>query len=130
MYGIDLSTFVGSEPDLSFRQISGKRAIAEAVARRWLTPRGDLVTDENAGIDIRQILNAKIDDAALYMIGEAMQAEAEKDERVAQCVVNLSFDLATNTLTINGFIDPVTDESVFEMVFSLTADTVSKLVVR
>lgn len=130
MYGIDLSTFAGAEPDLSFRQISGKRAIAEAVARRWLTPRGDLVTDEDAGIDIRQILNAAIDDTALYMIGESMQSEAEKDERVGQCVVNLSFDHATSTLTINGFIDPAIPEDSFEMVFSLTSDTVSKLVVR
>lgn len=130
MYGIDLSTFSGPEPDLSFRQISGKRAIAEAVARRWLTARGDLVTDENAGIDIRQILNAKIDDAALYMIGEAMQSEAEKDERVAQCIVNLSFDHDSSSLTINGLIDTATAGDSFEMVFSLTSDTLSQLVIR
>ena len=130
-YGRDLSTHYTDPPDLSFRQVTGKRAIAEAVARRWSTPRGQLVTDSDAGFDIQSLLLAAVDDTMLFTIAEALQNEAEKDERVGQCVVQVTYDFDTATMRIDGFIDPATpDTDQFQFVFTMSTENQTKLEVR
>ena len=130
-YGVDLATHGTDPPDLSFRQINGKRAIAEAVARRWLTPRGSLVTDSDAGVDLGSVLGGAIDQTALFWLADQLQTEAEKDERVGDCSVTLTYDPATSTLRVDGAIDPATpDSDSFEFVFTLDSENRTKLEVR
>lgn len=130
-YGTDLATHYTDPPDLSWRVITGARALAESIVRRWLTPRGTLPTNADCGVDLRAALNGAITQTALYRIAEALQAEAEADDRVSTCAVTLSFDSTTSTLTVSAAVDPATpDSGEFEMVFSISPTTISRLVVR
>jgi hypothetical protein len=125
-YGEDLSTYRSATPDLSFTRISSRRAVAEAVARRWLTRRGSLVTDTDAGIDLRDWINASVTQADLYALAGSLKTEAERDERVADCDVTVSFDPSTNTLAVTGSIVPI-DSSAFRLVLNVSDVTVDIL---
>lgn len=85
--GLDVSTF----PDLDplFKPIRGQRAVAEAVARRWLTPLGGLVYDENYGEDLRAYLNAGVEGPRLRALEAALTTQALADERVQAATVAL-----------------------------------------
>lgn len=62
--------------------VTGRRAIAEAIARRWTTPRGRLGYDPDYGFDVTEYLNDDVDVRTLALIRSMMIAEAKKDERV------------------------------------------------
>lgn len=87
-FGTDVSTFPDLDPQ--FRLISGQRVVAEAVARRWLTPRGSVSYDETYGEDVRAYLHARVDGPRLRALEAALQAQAVADERVQSAVVTLS----------------------------------------
>lgn len=87
-YGTDVSTFPDLDPRL--QAISGQRAVAEAVARRWLTPLGALVYDPTYGEDIRALLNAPVDQPRIRAIAAALAAQAEADERVQSAEVTIT----------------------------------------
>lgn len=91
-FGTDVSTFPDLDPQ--FRLITGQRVVAEAVARRWLTPRGSVSYDETYGEDVRAYLNAPVDGPRLRALEAALQAQAVTDERVQSAVVSL---VATGT---------------------------------
>jgi hypothetical protein len=125
-YGTDLSTYRGTTPDLSFTRISGRRAVAEAVARRWSMRRGTLVTDEDAGLDLRDWLNAALSQADLYALASALKTEGERDERVAEVDVTVRLDPSTSVLTVIGAITPI-DSDAFRLVLNVSAVTVEIL---
>lgn len=121
-YGTDVSTFFGDGPegpdlDPNFGIISGPRVIAEAVLRRWSQQRFELIEDENAGEDIRWILKSKMDDTRRILKQQALEAEAEKDERVASCSVLFLRDASGEAWTIKGVIYPKVGEA-----FSVVVD--------
>ena len=101
-YGTDVSTFPDLDPKML--PITGQRAVAEAVARRWLTPLGALVYDPNYGEDLRSLLNAPVDSARLQAVRAALQAQATADERVLNATVTLttSGSAAGLTVTVRG----------------------------
>lgn len=70
--------------------VTGRRAIAEAVVRRWTTPRGRLGYDPDYGFDVRQYLNDDVDARTLALIRSGMVAEAKKDERVLDVDVTIT----------------------------------------
>jgi hypothetical protein len=81
---IDQSRDVSTLPDLDplFRWVTGPQAVAEAVARRLLTPRGALYGVREYGFDIRLLLN---DAATSFRAAETLiVAEAELDDRVVR----------------------------------------------
>lgn len=87
-FGTDVSTFPDLDPQ--FRLITGQRVVAEAVARRWLSPRGSVSYDETYGEDVRAYLNARVDGPRLRALEAALQAQAVADERVRDATVTLS----------------------------------------
>lgn len=130
-YGTDHSTFLAGTgaPDLdpSFGIISTARVIAEAVARRWLSPRGTLVTDPGAGIDVRDLLGLAVDQASLYAIASLLAAEAERDDRVAVCSVSLAYAAASQSLRITARITPVDGSQAIPLVLDVSAVTTTIL---
>lgn len=132
-YGTDVGTFFVNEegePDITptFKLISGRRVVAEAVLRLWSTPRGDLITDPAAGVDIADWLNAGIDDDSTSIIEAFLSSEAVKDERVARCTVDATHDYATNTLRIVASIELATeDEEEFLLVMRASDVTLELL---
>lgn len=75
---------------------SGRRGLIEAIARRFITPRGALFYDDSYGFDLRQFLNGVA--AAPGQIAAGCVDEAEKDERVEQASAEATF--IGNTLTV------------------------------
>jgi phage baseplate assembly protein W len=84
---------------------SGKRAIAEAIARRLQTPRGNLLSDPTYGYDLTAFLDADLGARDIAMITSNAQAECLKDERVAGATVTIALS-ATGVLVVSIAIDP------------------------
>jgi hypothetical protein len=116
-YGTDVSTF----PDLdrSFRPIAGQRAIAECIARRWLTPRSSLEHAPDDGVDIRGLWHRGATDSLLQALQAQLADEAAKDERVLSADVELLVDVAAERLTVRGKITPLKGKP-FRLVLTIT----------
>lgn len=98
-YGMDLSL----DGDLTEEgsTVTGDLLIAQALKRRWETPRGMLLDDDDYGTDVAENLNADVDALDIARIQTELCAEAEKDERVLSCAVNsVQFDQTKGTLTV------------------------------
>lgn len=85
--GSDISTFPDLDPAYAVR--TGPHIVAEAVARRYITPRGGLFYDLNYGYDLRQHLNSVITPGLAGRIAAQCEAEALKDERVLGATVTV-----------------------------------------
>lgn len=103
---------------------SGKRAVAEAIARRWGTPRGGLIDDPDYGYDVSDLVNDDLDKATLARVAHFAKAEAEKDERVRSCTVGI-VQMIDQSLLVTGTV--VTAEGPFQLVVSVSQVTVSLL---
>ncbi len=79
-YGSDIS--VVADIDLTGRIVTGKRLVAEAIARRLMTPRGGLIGDPHYGYDVSQFLNDDMSPADLAAMVSSITEECLKDERV------------------------------------------------
>ena len=55
--GTDISTPAALDIDPSFATVSGATCLAQALARRLVTPRGTLLDDAGYGTDLRSYLN-------------------------------------------------------------------------
>lgn len=75
--------------------VKGNRVVAEAIARRLITRRGQLVDDPNYGFALTDYLDADLTPAELVRIQAGVQAECLKDERVSG---------ATSTVTLAGSV--------------------------
>lgn len=117
-YGADVSTFPDLDP--AFKPLTGQRAVAEAVARRWITPLGSLAYDETYGEDVRALLNAEADSPRLQALRGALVAQATADERVLAASVDLTVSGPTSgrTVTLKGRL--TTDDGPFSLVLTIT----------
>jgi phage baseplate assembly protein W len=88
-YGSDLSCV--SDLDPGALEVSGRKALAQSIARRLTTPRGRLIDDPNYGFDLTQFIDADLGPADLAQIKAQAEAECLKDERVAAATVTLQF---------------------------------------
>ena len=87
-FGIDVD--MTNDLPLIFGVASGQRNVANAIARRYQTPRGSLVYDQEYGTDVRPFANVTLTPAALSQLRSDMIAEARKDERVQDCDIVLT----------------------------------------
>jgi hypothetical protein len=76
------------------------RAVAMAVARRFVVERGALFYDPNYGLDLRGYLAKAMTPGELFALRSLVTAEAEKDERVQSADADVSFDPTTNALRV------------------------------
>jgi phage baseplate assembly protein W len=102
---------------------TGFRCVAEAIVRRWSTPRGGLVDDPNYGTDVTDLINDDLDKAAIAQMAHALRAEAEKDERVLSCETTVT--LLGDSLIVTGKV--ATASGPFQLVVSVNSVTVSLL---
>jgi hypothetical protein len=96
-YGLDILVF--TDLDDSMTPVGDSRVLSEAIARRFLTPRGHLAFHPDYGLDLRGYLNDSIDDDFLLTLKADMEMEANQDERVESAKATVSYDEATKTLT-------------------------------
>ena len=129
-FGTDCRTFLGGAPDLdpTFALWSGKDIVAEACARRLMTPRGTLVGDDAYGTDLRGYLSARITNVVRARIVSYVEAECRKDERVeaAKVVESVLPTPADPRMVLR--IAVVAGGSGFDLVLSVSALTVEALV--
>ncbi len=102
-------------------------ALAQALARRYTTPRGGLFYDPMYGYDLRSLVGSS---ASLAAVQTAAAAEARKDERVNDCSVVITPTGNFNGETWKVQINAVTSFSqVFQLTLNVSAVTVSLLTV-
>jgi hypothetical protein len=87
--------------------VSGFRVVAEAIVRRWLTPRGQLLSNPDYGFDLTSAIGDDVDVTTLGQLAQGAAAEAQKDPRVLNCYVTISmiddvFDVRATVETANG----------------------------
>lgn len=79
-YGHDLWCITDLDPGMI--EVDGRRCLAQAIARRLITPRGGLIDDPNYGYDLTAFLNGDFDQPTLARMNGQIVAECLKDERV------------------------------------------------
>ncbi len=120
-YGTDLSCVADFSDE--FREVSGQRLIAEAIARRLITPRGMELEDENYGTDLRGYIGLEVTARNAARLVSDARAECVKDERVEDAIVKVtSFSIATRTLQLAIDITTIVGET-FRL--TVTIDTVT-----
>lgn len=102
---------------------TGFQCIAEAIARRWQTPRGGLVDDPTYGFDLTDYILDDLDVTTLARVAQAAATEAEKDERVRTATVTIT--LNAGALLVAGLI--TTAAGPFRLVVSIDKVTVALL---
>ncbi len=104
-FGSDINGFDDLDPRLLFLEedVDEVTALIQAVARRYITPRGGLFYDPSYGLDLRQFISGTFSPAQMEAL---IAAEARKEERVTDC---------TATVTVAG--------DVFSVEIRCTAST-------
>ena len=132
--GIDLSTpfnadIASLDVTAAMLETSERMALAQACARRLITPRGTLIGDRNYGYDLRQFLNDDIDRAMLAQMQTFVNAELLKDERVLS--VDTLITLVPSTMGGTLFVNvSITDgQGPFKLVLSIGEITVQLMLV-
>lgn len=121
-YGTDLHCTTDVAEDLAEVDPLSPTAIGEAVFRRWTTPRGQNPDDLFYGENIAGMLNKGLTPEGLRAKAGALKAEAEKDDRVAVCNVQITPSARGDTLTILGVIEPADpDRQTFSLVVVVTS---------
>lgn len=91
------------------RTVTGSRRVAEALARRLSTSRGDLfgfTPDEASyGINLVDMLQATLDQRDVARLRAAVQAECLKDPRVDTAHVTMTFEAGRMVVTIRAYGD-------------------------
>lgn len=104
--------------------VTGFRVIAEAIVRRWQTPRGALIDDPNYGYDVAQWTSGDMGPGDLARVASEAGAEAEKDERVLSCDVTVSV-LTGNAMNVIGKVE--TSKGPFTLVVGVDQVSVTLL---
>lgn len=124
-FGTDISCYPDLDPLGTL--VSGNTALAQAIARRLITPRGSLFYDTNYGTDLRLYLNEGMTNEAQSRIKSAIEAECAKDERVSSVTADVVYSSAARTLAIT--ITLVGGSGPFSLTLAVTSLTVSLLTV-
>lgn len=121
-YGLEFAGFEDIDP--SWSTVTGLRALAHAIARRLTTPAGGLIGDPDYGFDLRGQLNSVVNPAFL----EARIAdECLKDERIDDASVSVTFDGATQTMTVVITLTP-SDADSFPLTLNVSQVSVALLI--
>ena len=78
--GTDLSGI--SDLDPAMLEVSGRTGLAQAIARRLITPRGRLIDDPNYGFDLTGRVGNDLGPRDIAILESGIEAECLKDERV------------------------------------------------
>jgi hypothetical protein len=103
--------------------VTGNRVVAEAIVRRWNTPRGGMPDDPAYGYDLTAYLNDDLGPGDLAKIGSQAAAEALKDQRVNSATVTVQ--LLGGELLVTGSLG--TANGPFNLVANVSSVTVTLL---
>lgn len=106
--------------------VSGRTCLAQALARRLITPRGGLIDDPNYGFDLTQFLNADMSPTDIAQCESGTEGECVKDERV------LSADASVSVTPTGSLIVTITvtdADGPFSLVLAVSDVTVQLLTV-
>jgi phage baseplate assembly protein W len=87
--GLDISTFPSLDDTLTPR--GDMAMLGQALLRRLSTPRGTLAFAPDYGTDVRQWLGEGLSLAQLQQIGDEVEAECLKDERIGGATVRAAY---------------------------------------
>lgn len=119
--GTDVSCVFDATPNMAM--VSGRRCLAEAVARRLITPRGRLIGSPNYGFDLTQYLNDDLTAGDLIRIAAGATSEVKNDERVLAATVSIA--LAFGVMTVKVLLEDASGP--FTLVLSISDVTVEIL---
>ena len=91
--GSDFSCVEDLDPNLT--QVSGRLGLAQAVARRLITPTGGLFYASDYGDDVRRYLN-NANPSTTLRIAATAEGECEKDERVDRADADATLELGVS----------------------------------
>jgi hypothetical protein len=125
--GADINCVSGLDP--LFTLVTGRTALAQAIARRLQTPRGTLAwigDTADYGYDVRQHLGDDLTPRLQSLIASRVEAEALADERVRAATATVT--LLAGTLRIALQISDAAGP--FRLTLSIDAVTVTALQVQ
>jgi hypothetical protein len=105
-YGADLHCSSDLRDDLAEVDPNSYEGIAESIVRRWTCPRGQNADDPDYGRDVRELLNRGLTSAEVLAEAGLLRAEAEKEETVDDCEVELVLSAAERSVTIAATVTP------------------------
>lgn len=120
-FGLDISTPGALDLDPHFALVSGWGQLAQALARRILTPTGGLRDDPAYGFDVRAYLNDTPPPARV--VAAEVRAQWLADERVEDCDVSVAYE--GGALSVVGVV--LTSEGTLRLVLSVSSVSLSIL---
>ena len=126
-FGTCWGTRNGLDLSMPAYMASGPQVVAEATLRRWTTSPGQLIDDPNYGRNVYDLVSADLTPRELAYEAQQFGAEAEKDERVLSCTVQITIDVAGNVRMIATI---VTAAGAFKLVLNVSAVTIDVLLVQ
>lgn len=93
---MDVSTF--PDLDVTGNELTEDASIIECLRRGLSQPAGSLSYSPEDGFDLRAILSRAVDLRRTFVIEDAVQAQALRDERVAKASVSVSYDVSTEAV--------------------------------
>jgi len=129
-YGQDTWCLAALQPG---RMVSGRTLVAQALYRRWTTPRGTLRGgDEESvyGVDVVGVVGSLALPAALASLPGMMRAEALKDDRVLDVRATVSTETDTGGMvrvTAAAQVTLVDDSESFTLTLAISETTVELL---
>lgn len=126
-FGYDVSCVADLDP--TFRLVTGREAVAQAIARRLSTKNGALALvgdDPDYGSDLRELVGEDVGPRALFELQARAEAEALKDERVL--TAKASGSLAAGVLTLVLALSDA--DGPFRLVLAVSEATVQILKVQ
>jgi hypothetical protein len=122
-YGTDLSCVTDITADAAEVDPFSRQAVAEAVTRRLITPRGGVIDDPDYGFDVRAFCNRGTTPAGLRAIADQCRTEALKDDRVNDATITADYDDAARRLRVTVMLDCVDPRlGTFALTLAVTAD--------
>lgn len=119
--GTDISIVYDATPDMAMS--TGRRNLAEAIARRYITPRGRLIGAPNYGEDLTQYLNDDLTAGETARIESVAASQAREEERVLAATVKIT--LADDVMIVKVYLEDA--EGPFTLTLSVTNVTVEIL---
>lgn len=116
-FGVDVDAL--TDVPLDWSLCSGLRNLGNALARRLSTVLGALASDPNYGFDLRDMLNAGVDETRLSSMRGQIVAEIEKDPRV-DSVSSIDFDYNQSTQLLNVALEVETAVGPFALIIPIS----------
>lgn len=98
-YGHDLFCITDLDPGMI--EVDGRVCLAQAIARRLMTPRGRLVDDPNYGYDLTGFINDDISASGINRMQGQIVAECMKDPRIIAAAATVVLTAGTLVVTIS-----------------------------